>query len=251
MESMAALLTLPFALAIGSFLNVVAVRMPERRSVVTPGSACVSCRAEIAWYDNLPVVSYLLLRGRCRDCGARIGLRSPLVELLTAALIVAVVWRFGLTAEALVGTILVTGLVALSVIDLEHQILPNRIVLPMLAAVLAVNVVSQPDRWLEWTISALAASGFLFAAAIAYPGGMGLGDVKLAAVLGAALGWSVAVAMMIGLGAGALVGLAVIARHGSAGRKQKIPLGPFLAFGAVVALFFGDALLGAYLDLMS
>jgi leader peptidase (prepilin peptidase)/N-methyltransferase len=248
---LAALETLPFALAIGSFLNVVAVRLPEGRSVVSPGSACAGCETEIAWYDNVPVLSYLLLRGRCRHCGVRIGLHHPLVELLTAVLVVAVVWRFGFTAEALVGTILVTGLVALSVIDLEHQILPDRIVLPMLAAVWTVNVVSQPDRWLEWTLAALAASGVLFAAALAYPGGMGLGDVKLAAVLGAALGWSVAVAMMIGLAAGALVGVALIARNGSAGRKQKIPLGPFLAFGAVVALFAGDALLGAYLDLMS
>ena len=207
-------------LALGSFLNVVAARVPLHRSLVWPGSACMSCGHEIAWYDNIPLVSWLALRGRCRSCGERIPYRYPLVELVTALL------------------------VAVSAIDLEHLIIPNRIVLPAAAVVLAANTALHPSP--EWIIGAVGASGFLFAAALAYPRGMGMGDVKLALLMGAMLGRTVPVALMVGMLAAIVPGIVLIARHGSAGRKMRIPFGPFLALGAVVALFAGPAILHVY-----
>jgi leader peptidase (prepilin peptidase)/N-methyltransferase len=237
------------ALALGSFLNVVATRLPAKRSVAAGRSACVSCAAEIAWYDNVPLVSYLVLRGRCRGCAAHIPVRYFFVELLTAVLIALCFARFGLTGQAAVAALFVACLVVLSAIDLEHRILPDRIVLPATAVVLVAQIALFPDRTLEWVLSAVAVSGFLFAALLAYPRGMGMGDVKLALLMGAALGKSVAVAMAVGLLAGLVVSIVILARHGAAGRKKAIPFGPFLAVGSVVALFFGERLLDGYLEL--
>jgi leader peptidase (prepilin peptidase) / N-methyltransferase len=239
------------ALALGSFVNVVVARLPERRSLVHPGSSCRRCGSEIAWYDNVPVVSYLLLRGRCRRCGSAIGLRYLTVELATALLVAACFLRFGLSGQAFLGAFFASVLVALSAIDLERRILPDAIVLPATAIVLAAQLVLFTERWLEWLLAALLASLFLFLALLAYPSGMGMGDVKLALLLGAALGKVVAVALMLGLFAALAVGSVVIARNGLAARKQAIPLGPFLAFGAVVALFAGEGILSAYLGLFS
>jgi leader peptidase (prepilin peptidase) / N-methyltransferase len=231
-------------LALGSFLNVVAARVPLHRSLVWPGSACMSCGHEIAWHDNIPLVSWLALRGRCRSCGERIPFRYPLVELVTALLVAGCVWKFGPTADAAVAAFFCLVLVVVSAIDLEHLIIPNRIVLPAAAIVLAANTALHPSP--EWILAAVGASGFLFAAALAYPRGMGMGDVKLALLMGAALGRTVPVALMVGMLAAIVPGIVLIARHGSAGRKMKIPFGPFLAFGAVVALFAGPAILHVY-----
>ena len=231
-------------LALGSFLNVVAARVPLHRSLVWPGSACMSCGHEIAWHDNIPLVSWLALRGRCRSCGARIPFRYPAVELVSALLVAGCVWKFGPTADAAVAAFFCLVLVVVSAIDLEHLIIPNRIVLPAAAIVLAANTALHPSP--EWILAAVGASGFLFAAALAYPRGMGMGDVKLALLMGAALGRTVPVALMVGMLAAIVPGIVLIARHGSAGRKMKIPFGPFLAFGAVVALFAGPAILHVY-----
>src|SRR5207244_9676504 len=187
------------ALAVGSFLNVVAARVPLRRSIVRPPSACMSCNEEIAWYDNVPLLSYFLLRGRCRHCEARIPFLYPAVELVTALLLAGCVLAFGLTAKAAIAAFFCAVLVAVSAIDLEHRIIPNRIVLPATVVVLVAN--SARDLSPEWALAALAGSGFLFAAAIAYPAGMGMGDVKLALLMGAALGRNVSVALLGGLGA--------------------------------------------------
>jgi leader peptidase (prepilin peptidase)/N-methyltransferase len=233
-------------LALGSFLNVLAARVPLRRSIVRPRSACMACSAPIAPYDNVPLVSYAILRGRCRSCGARIPLRYPAVELATALLVVACVLAFGLTAYAALAAGFCAALVALSAIDLEHRIVPNRIVVPAAAVVLAARTLIDPSP--EWALGALAASGFLLLAAIAYPAGMGMGDVKLALLLGAMLGRGVAVAMMIGMVAALLPSIVLLVRHGSAARKMGLPFAPFLALGAVVALFAGDAILDAYLS---
>jgi leader peptidase (prepilin peptidase)/N-methyltransferase len=235
-------------LALGSFLNVVAARVPLRRSVVHPGSACMSCATPLAWYDNLPVLSYLLLRGRCRSCGVRIPWKYPLVELGTALLVGACVLAFGLSADAAVAAFFCAALVAVSVTDLERWIIPNRIVLPAAAVVLVAQTVLQPS--LEWTIAALGASLFLFLAALAYPAGMAMGDVKLALLLGATLGRTVPVAMMIAMVAALLPAVVLLARHGSAARKMGIPFGPFLALGGIVTLFAGDWILDAYLTLL-
>jgi leader peptidase (prepilin peptidase)/N-methyltransferase len=236
-------------LALGSFLNVVAARLPARRSIVRGRSECASCGAQIAWYDNVPLVSYLVLRGRCRTCGARFSFRYLAVELATALLIAACFARFGLSGRAFVGALFVACLVVLSAIDVEHGILPDRIVLPAAAIVLAANIALYPDRALEWTLSALALSGFLFAVLLVHPRGLGMGDVKLALLMGAALGKAVAVAMMIGLLVGLAVSIGILVRHGAGARKRAIPFAPFLAFGCVVALFGGERLLDAYLDL--
>jgi leader peptidase (prepilin peptidase) / N-methyltransferase len=235
------------ALALGSFLNVVAYRVPARRSLVRPRSACGSCGHEIAARDNVPVLSYLLLGGRCRHCSAPISPVYPLVEASTAALAVACVAVFGLTAYAALAFGFCAVLVTLSVIDVQHRIVPNRIVLPAAGVVLVAHTAIDPG--LEWALGALGASGFLFAAALAYPKGLGMGDVKLALLLGAMLGAEVGVALFLGFLAALVPAVVLFARHGRVARKMAVPLVPFLSFGAVVALFFGEQLLDRYLSL--
>lgn len=235
-------------LAVGSFLNVVAARVPLRRSIVRPASACMACATEIAPRDNVPLLSYAILRGRCRTCGVHIPLRYPAVELVTGLLVAGSVWRFGLTAQAAVAAAFCVVLVALAAIDLEHRIVPNRIVLPAAVVALAAQTALHPSP--EWALGALGASGFLLAAALAYPAGMGMGDVKLALLLGAVLGRNVSVALMAGMIAALVPSVVLLARHGQAARKMGIPFAPFLALGSVLALFAGPWLLHEYLQLL-
>jgi leader peptidase (prepilin peptidase) / N-methyltransferase len=231
-------------LALGSFLNVVAARVPLRRSIVRPGSACMSCGAQIAWYDNVPLLSYALLRGRCRSCGGRISIRYPLVELATALLVAGCVWRFGLSAEAAVAALFCAALVAVSATDLEHGTVPNRIVLPAAGAVLVTQTLIDPG--VQWIVAAFGAAALLFTATLAYPEGLGMGDVKLALLLGAMLGWFAPVALVVGVLAALVPSIVLLARHGARARQMRIPLAPFLALGGVVALFAGHDLLDAY-----
>jgi leader peptidase (prepilin peptidase) / N-methyltransferase len=233
-------------LALGSFLNVVAARVPLRRSIVRPPSACMSCGQEISWYDNVPLVSYAVLRGRCRHCGLHIPFVYPAVELITALLLAGCVFAFGLSSHAAVAAFFCTVLVAVSAIDLEHRIIPNRIVLPAAGIVLVANTVR--DLSPEWIVAGVGASGFLLLAALVYPAGMGMGDVKLALLMGVALGRTVPVALMAGMVAALIPGIVLIARHGTKARKMGIPFGPFLALGSVVALFWGHGILHAYLS---
>jgi leader peptidase (prepilin peptidase)/N-methyltransferase len=235
-------------LVLGSFLNVVAARVPLRRSVVKPGSACMSCGTEIAWRDNVPLVSWVLLRGRCRHCGARIPWRYPAVELATAVLVAACLLVFGFTAYALLAAGFCAVLVAISAIDVEHRIVPNRIVVPATGIVLAAHTLIDPS--VEWLLGGLAGFAFLFIAAVIYPAGMGMGDVKLAALLGVMLGRDVAVALMLGMLLAIVPSVVLLARHGSKARKMGIPFAPFLAGGGIVALFAGAQLLDAYLSLL-
>ena len=246
----AALATMAFVpgLALGSFLNVVAARVPLRRSVVHPRSACMSCEAEITWYDNIPIVSWLLLRGRCRSCGLTIPWKYPLVELVTALLVGACVLAFGPTLDAAVATLFCAVVVAVSVTDLERKVIPNRIVLPAAAIVLAAQTALHPSP--QWTLGAFLAALFLFIAAFAYPAGMGMGDVKLALLLGAMLGRTVPVAMMFAMLSALVPSIVLLVRHGAAARKMAIPFGPFLALGGIVALFAGGPLVDAYLRLL-
>jgi leader peptidase (prepilin peptidase)/N-methyltransferase len=240
-----AALALAPGLALGSFLNVVAARVPLRRSIVRPPSACMSCGHEIAWYDNVPVASWLALRGRCRSCHAAIPWRYPAVELLSGVLVAACVRRFGLHPEALVAAFFCLALVAVSATDLEHRIIPNRIVLPAAAVVLVAQTAVDPSP--EWAIAAVAAAAFLLAAALVYPAGMGMGDVKLCLLLGAMLGRTVPIALFVGTFSALAPGIVLLVRHGQKARKMGIPLGPFLALGAVVALFWGHPLLHLWL----
>jgi len=236
------------ALAVGSFLNVVVARVPIGRSIVHPPSACMECDKQIAWYDNVPVLSWLLLRGRCRNCGTSISWRYPAVELSTALLVAACFWKFGLSWDAVVASFFSIVLVVLSAIDIDRRIVPNKIVLPAAAIVLVAQTVLHPS--VEWLAAALGASLFLLLAALAYPSGMGMGDVKLALLLGAALGRTVPVAMFAGMLAALVPAAVLFARHGSAARKIAIPFAPFLALGGLLGLFAGHSLLHAYLTLL-
>ena len=235
-------------LAIGSFLNVVAARVPLKRSIVSPGSACMSCGHVLAWYENVPVVSWLALRGRCKGCGDRIGVVYPAVELVTALLIAASFLAFGWSGKSFVAALFCSTLVVVSATDLSHRIVPNVVVLPVAAIVLVAMTVLDPSP--AWALGAFGASFFLFLAALAYPKGMGMGDVKLALLLGAMLGRTVPVALMIGMLAALVPSVVLLARHGTAARKMAIPFAPFLALGGLIALFFGDELLDAYLTLI-
>jgi leader peptidase (prepilin peptidase)/N-methyltransferase len=232
-------------LALGSFLNVVAARVPLRRSIVFPGSACPSCATPIRWYDNIPLVSYAVLRGRCRSCQARIGLVYPAVELLTALLIAGCVLAFGLSARAAIGAGLCAVLVVVTATDLEHRVVPNRVVLPAAAVALVANLIVSPGY--EWPLAAVLAAGFLFLPALAAPGALGMGDVKLALLLGAALGRTAGVALMLGLLAALLPAVYLLLKHGRRARKMALPFAPFLALGGVIALFVGHPLLRLYL----
>jgi leader peptidase (prepilin peptidase)/N-methyltransferase len=243
-EALAAVVFVP-GLAIGSFLNVVAARLPLGRSIVRPASACPSCDEPIAPRDNVPVLSYLLLRGRCRSCGAAIAWRYPAVELATAGLIAACFVVFGLTVEAAVAALFSAVLVVVSAIDIERFVIPNRIVLPAAGVVLVAQTALHPSP--EWALAGLGAALFFLVAALAYPGGMGMGDVKLALLLGFMLGRTVPIAIFVAMIAALVPSVVLLARHGRAARKMRIPFGPFLALGGLVALFAGEWLLGAYL----
>jgi leader peptidase (prepilin peptidase)/N-methyltransferase len=222
----------------GSFVTVVGYRVPRGESIVGPRSRCTACGTRIAAYDNLPVVSWALLRGRSRCCQDRISARYPLTELGLGALyllVVAVLWRD--PVEVALGLVFVTTLVAITLTDLELRLIPNRILLASAIMGLAIVAFGDSGSLAERVGAAAAAGGLLFLVALAYPRGMGLGDVKLAALMGLFLGRYVAV-----------VGLGIIVREGSAGRKRAIPFGPFLAFGGVTALLVGDQLIDWYLS---
>ena len=239
-------------LIVGSFITVVAYRVPRGESILGPRSRCPSCGAQIAAYDNVPVVSWALLRGRSRCCGEPISARYPLTELalgLLYAATTAVFYEDG--TELALGLVFATVLLAVTLTDLERRIIPNKILLVGAVLAVAIAVVGDPGSLPERAIAGAAAGGLLFLVALAYPKGMGLGDVKLAAVMGLFLGREVAAAILVALLAGSLLGLALIARRGAAARKQAIPFGPFLAFGGVVGLLLGDQLVDWYLGTFS
>ena len=236
-------------LLVGSFLNVVAHRLPRGESLLRPRSRCPECGTQLRAIDNVPVISWLALRGRCHHCGASISARYPMVELVTGALYIAVVVSQDDAVRIVLGLLLLTALVPITLIDLELRIIPNLITGPAaLAAVVAIAALDT-DFLPEALIAGAAGGGFFLVAAILYPRGMGMGDVKLAGMLGLYLGRAVAPAIFIALIAGVVVGAAVIARKGAKeGRKTAVPFGPFLALGGVIAFFAGADLVDAYLD---
>jgi leader peptidase (prepilin peptidase)/N-methyltransferase len=237
-----------FGATIGSFLNVVAYRLPRAESLVHPGSRCPGCGTAIKAYDNVPVFGWLLLRGRCRSCRAPISPRYPIIEAFTGALAVAVVLTKHSASEVVLGLVLVAVLVPVALIDLEHRIIPNKITLPAAVAALAIGAALDLRGVPEQLIAGAGAGGFLLAFLLMYPRGMGMGDVKLAAVLGLFLGRSVAVAILAGVLSATLVGAVVIARVGvEKGRKTAVPFGPFLALGGIIGLFAGPAIIHWYL----
>lgn len=233
----------------GSFLNVVVYRLPRHESLITPASHCPRCSTPVKPYDNIPVLSWLLLRGHCRCCGQPISPRYPLVEAMTAALCVGAVLAHHSAYSIALSVVLILLVVPAALIDLEHRVIPNAItglgaVLALLIG-LALDPAGEPAR----LIAAVAAGGFLLLAALAYPGGMGMGDVKLAAMMGLFLGAAVAPAILIALLTGVLAGVLIIAGGGAQeGRKTAIPFGPFLALGALTAVFVGPQLVDVYVN---
>jgi leader peptidase (prepilin peptidase) / N-methyltransferase len=233
---------------IGSFLNVVAWRLPRGESLLHPGSHCPSCGAPVKPYDNVPVLSWLLLRGRCRSCGAAISPRYPLVELLTAVVFALVVAINGFDDDLVLELPFVAALIALAAIDFDHKLLPNKIVYPLAAWGVIATLLVDRDDLIEHLIAGAGAFTFLFLAVLAYPRGMGMGDVKLAGAMGLFLGLSVIPALLVAFLSGSAIGLAIIAREGAAGRKKAVPFGVFLALGGIVALLVGPELIELYED---
>jgi leader peptidase (prepilin peptidase) / N-methyltransferase len=235
---------------IGSFLNVVIYRLPLGQSLVSPPSRCPTCGYRLAWYDNIPIAGWLLLGGRCRKCKNKISIQYPIVELITAALFVLVVWLTP-PGPLLVTRLLLVGiLIALFGIDLEHQILPNTITLPGIVAGLLLSTIAPPGLR-DAVIGVLLGGGILYAIAGAYylwrrEEGLGMGDVKMLAMIGAFLGWkAVLVTLVLSSFSGALIGVALIASQ-RGGMKLALPFGTFLAIGAAVAMFVGEPLVNWY-----
>ncbi|MET0559262.1 MAG: prepilin peptidase [Solirubrobacterales bacterium] len=251
---MAAAVVLAFlgGLLVGSFLTVVAHRVPRGESIVGPRSRCPGCGAQIAAYDNVPVFSWLVLRGRARCCGIPISARYPLTELTVAVLFAvttAVLWDD--PTQLALGLVFVAVLVAVTLTDLERRIIPNAILLVGAVAAVAIAAIGDPGSLPVRLAAGVGAGGLLFLAALAYPKGMGLGDVKLAATMGLFLGRNVIPAIFVALLAGSLVGLVMIAREGAVARKRAIPFGPFLALGGIIGLLLGDQLVNLYLGTFS
>ena len=248
---MAGIVLFAFVLGLvaGSFVTAVAHRVPRGIPIYESRSRCPACGAQIAAYDNVPVLSWLLLRGRARCCGARISARYPLTELAVAVIfaVTAIVHRDDSVAEVAIDFVFVTVLAAVTLTDLEQRIIPNRILLAGAIVCVAIAAPTDPGGLLERAIAAAAAGGFFFLVVLAYPKGMGLGDVKLAATMGLFLGRAVAPAILAALLLGSAAGLALIARHGAGARKMAIPFGPFLALGGIIGMLAGDQLLDLWL----
>lgn len=235
-----------FGAVIGSFLNVVAHRVPLGESLVSPPSRCPECEAPVKPYDNVPVVSWLVLRGRCRNCGTRISPRYPLVELATALVFAAVVAVRGFDNDLVLELPFVAALIALAAIDFDHKLLPNKIVYPLAAYGVIATLLVDRDDLVENLIAGAGAFAFLLLAVIAYPRGMGMGDVKLAGAMGLYLGLSVIPALLTAFLTGSIVGVVIIAREGAAGRKKAVPFGVFLALGGIVGVLAGPELIDLY-----
>jgi leader peptidase (prepilin peptidase)/N-methyltransferase len=237
-----------FGLLIGSFLNVVAWRLPRGESLIKPRSKCPGCQTQLKAYDNIPVFSWLVLRGRCRGCGERISARYPVVEAVTAALYVAVVAvKLDDGLQMALGLALVTFLVPIAVIDLDLKRIPNALTGPAAVVAVVLGAIIEPSYLPEQLIAGAAALLFFFLPALIHQKGMGMGDVKLAGVLGLYLGRAVAPALFFALILGVVVGTAIIAMKGvSEGRRTKVPFGPFMAVGALIAFFVGSGLVDSY-----
>jgi leader peptidase (prepilin peptidase) / N-methyltransferase len=245
-------------LIFGSFATVVAHRLPRKENIVSGRSKCPHCGRTIRAIENVPVVSYLALRGRCPGCGARISPRYPLTELATGSLFALAAWKFGFSAEGVLFAGIFWALVVLSVIDFEHKLLPDRIVYPTFVVAWLVFIViaivdDDVGRLADAAIGAAIFGGFFFLVGLVYPAGMGGGDIKLAFVLGTMLGWLdgfglVLVGMFLAFLIGSVAGIGVMLAKGG-GRKSQVPFGPFMAMGTIAAVFAGRPLLDEYTGL--
>lgn len=235
-----------FGAATGSFLNVVVHRLPRREPLMLSRSRCPSCRTTIGSRDNIPIFSWLFLRGRCRHCRTAISARYPVVEAVTAVTFVAVVASRGPGLELVVLLPFGALLIAVAGIDLDHRIVPNRLLAPAGAWAVAASALVRPQELAELAVAGAAAFFFLLVAALAYPAGMGMGDVKLGGVMGLYLGAAVAPALFTAFLAGTVIGVALFLRHGAAARQRGVPFAPFLALGGLVGLVAGPELVELY-----
>ncbi len=239
-------------LAVGSFLNVCIYRLPRHESLIWPGSHCTACGRGLSWFENVPLLSYLVLRGRCRSCGAPISSVYPLVELVTPALFVMQYWQLGWQPLLLVRLVFSCAMVVLFVVDLQHRILPNAITVSGVGVGLALSIFMEPG-WRDAVIGVVVGGGVLFGVAEVYyrlrgEEGLGMGDVKMLAMIGAFLGWRLMfVALFLGSILGSIVGIGMLGL-GLADSKYALPLGTFLAIGAVAASLSGEPLIGWYLS---
>ena len=253
------ILAFVLGLIFGSFGTVAAYRIPRHETIVTGRSKCPNCGRQIKAHENIPVVSYLILRGKCPGCGTRISLRYPATELATAVLFALSVVKFDVSVTAAVYAGFFWALVVLTVIDLEHKLLPNRIVYPTFVAgwaglVAAALIDGDTDRLRSAALGAVVFGGFFFVVAFIYPAGMGGGDVKLAFVLGTFVGYAggvgaVLAGMFLSFLLGGVIGIVAMKLSG-AGRKTQIPFGPFLALGSVIAIFLGERIVDAYVEFL-
>jgi leader peptidase (prepilin peptidase)/N-methyltransferase len=236
---------------IGSFLNVVIVRLPQNESLVAPRSRCRACGAELYWFDNVPILSFLVLRGRCRTCDTAISWRYPMVEAMTGVMFALAAWRSTSPADLLVGWLFLAALIAIAGIDLEHQLIPDRITLPGIVVGFLTTFLGTRVSWLDSLLGILGVGGILVAVIILSGGGMGGGDVKLGAMMGAFLGYKLAfLALFLAVILGGFVALALLFT-GIRGRKDPIPFGPFLAMAAAIAMLWGGTILTWYLRAFS
>ncbi len=249
MQALVYVFSVVFGLILGSFLNVVIYRLPRHESLARPGSHCPGCGVGIHWHDNLPVASWLILRGRCRACGKSISIRYPVVEAMTGVLFGLAAWRFGEQWSLLVAWAFIAALIAVAFIDYDHMIIPNKIVLPGTVLGLAASVALDPQAWWVYLVSSAGAALFIFTLAMVWPGGMGPGDIKMALFMGSVLGTSVIVGLFLGFLSGSLVSVYLMVVK-KASRKTKVPFGPFLAFGAIVALFLGSLIIDSYMNVI-
>ena len=243
-----------FGMVVGSFLNVCICRLPKDESIVAPPSHCPHCLYQIRWYDNIPVVSYLLLRGKCRGCAAQISLQYPLVELLNGILTLFLFLRFGPTPAFAVFFLFCSALVVITFIDIEHQIIPDEISLSGIVVGFICSFFLQGNSWLNSLLGILLGGGALLLVAYAYQrvtgkDGMGGGDIKLLAMMGAFLGWkAVPFIIFVSSLVGSMVGISIMLLQKKDG-KLAIPFGPYLAFGALLYIFYGKPLIRWYLGL--
>ncbi|MGI5939630.1 MAG: prepilin peptidase [Thermoleophilia bacterium] len=242
------LLSSLLGLVVGSFLNVVIHRLPLGESLIHPGSHCPCCGMPVRWYDNVPVVGWLLLRGRCRHCRESISVRYPLVEGLTGVLFVIAFWRLGIGWPLLLAWMFLSAMICVAFIDVDHMIIPDKIVLPGALIGLVASVAISPHDWWKHLAAGLGAAAFMFLLVILWPGGMGAGDAKMALLMGAVLGASVLVALFLAFMVGAVAGVLLVAARRRTPRDQ-MPFGPYLALGAVVAILVGQNMLRSYLGL--
>ncbi len=245
------ILSFVFGAMIGSFLNVCIYRVPAGKSIINPPSACPNCGQPIKPYDNIPIISFILLGAKCRNCKTPVSWRYPAVEFLTGALFAGIAYTFGASIDMLIYVFLVSILITVSFIDLDHQIIPDKITLPgMVIGILLSALSLLPVGWQQSLLGFFIGGGLLYLSAVLSRGGMGGGDIKLAAFMGIFLGWrKILLTLFVGVLLGSIVGVVMILfRHGK--RKDKIPFGPFLVLGALTSIFWGEKIITWYMSFL-